>query len=247
MFEEQLQRLGLTEGEAKVYEALISIGPSTVGPVVKKSGVAYSNIYEILNRLIEKGLASFIIREKTKQFQAVEPTRIKDYLEQQEEQLLTKKQTLKELLPSLEKLKELAGRKQEAEIFVGTKGLMTAYENLLLGFPKNERELFFYIHHKEYEETVTKFYSKFWPKFKMIKGDGICNEECRNTQIVKGSPKSFKYKFTSFPIPGNIDIAKDKVLLITWREKPIGILINSHEVADNFRQYFESVWKAAKP
>ena len=84
MYEEQLQQLGLTEGESKVYEALLSLGSSTVGPIVKKSGVAYSNIYEILNRLLEKGFVSFVTKEKTKYFQAAEPTRIKDYLEKQE-------------------------------------------------------------------------------------------------------------------------------------------------------------------
>jgi sugar-specific transcriptional regulator TrmB len=66
----ELTKLGLTEGEAKVYLALLKLGSSTVGPIVKKSKVAYSNIYEVLERLISKGLVSFIKKEKTKYFQA---------------------------------------------------------------------------------------------------------------------------------------------------------------------------------
>ena len=86
MYTDTLQELGLTEGEAKVYEALLTLGNSTVGPIVKESGVAYSNAYEILERLMEKGLVSYNLKEKTKFFQAAEPTRLREYLEKQEEQ-----------------------------------------------------------------------------------------------------------------------------------------------------------------
>ena len=75
-----LIKMGLTSGEAKVYVALAEIGSTTVGPIVNKSKVAYSNIYEILNRLIDKGLVSFIIKEKTKYFQAATPNNIKKFL-----------------------------------------------------------------------------------------------------------------------------------------------------------------------
>jgi len=75
-----LLKLGLTEGEAKVYIALSGLGSSTVGAIVKKSGVAYSNIYDILNRLIEKGIVSYIIKSKTKYFQAASPSNLIDYL-----------------------------------------------------------------------------------------------------------------------------------------------------------------------
>ena len=59
-----LLKIGLTEGEAKVYIALTELGSSTVGPIVKKAKVAYSNVYDILNRLIEKGIVSFITKNK---------------------------------------------------------------------------------------------------------------------------------------------------------------------------------------
>ena len=48
-----LLKIGLTEGEAKVYLALSELGSSTVGPIVKKSRVAYSNIYDILQQFVD--------------------------------------------------------------------------------------------------------------------------------------------------------------------------------------------------
>ena len=40
----ELLKVGLTDGEAKAYLALSELGSTTVGPIVKKSGVSYSNI-----------------------------------------------------------------------------------------------------------------------------------------------------------------------------------------------------------
>lgn len=248
MYENQLQQLGLTEGESKVYEALLSLGPSTVGPIVKKSGIAYSNIYEVLNRLLEKGFVSFVIKEKTKYFQAVEPIRIRDYLERQEAQLQKNKTTFEKLLPNLEKLTKFVGKKEETEVFIGEKGLKTAFDMLLKEAIKGEKELFFYVHDPIYYEKADNFYRKTWPSIQKlgIVAEGLANENYKKTELAKESPKFINYRYVPFPVPGNIDIFRDKVLITVWREKPIGILIHSQEIADNFRNYFESIWKIAK-
>ena len=49
-------------------------------------------------------------------------------------------------------------------------------------------------------------------------------------------------KFTDIPIPGNIDIIKDKVLIVSWRDTIFSILIHSQSFADNLRDYFEHMW-----
>ena len=52
-------------------------------------------------------------------------------------------------------------------------------------------------------------------------------------------------RFVDFPTPGNIEVCRDKLLLVSWNPV-MGILIHSGSIADNFRQYFETVWKVAK-
>jgi sugar-specific transcriptional regulator TrmB len=248
MYEKQLQRLGLTEGESKVYEAMLSLGPSTVGPLVKKSGVAYSNIYEILGRLQDKGFVSFVVKEKTKYFQAVEPVRIRDYLEKQESELQDSRKTFESLLPHLERLTRSVGEREETEVFIGEKGLRTAFDILLKGAVRGEKELFFYVHDPLYYERADSFYRRTWPSMQRlgIRADGISNEDYRNTGLSKESPKFIRQRYVPFPVPGNIDIFRDKVLITVWREKPVGILIHSREVAENFSAYFGSIWEMAK-
>ena len=224
------------------------LGSSTVGPIVKKSGVSYSNIYEILNRLSEKGLVSFIRKEKTKYFQAVQPTRIRDYLDKQEQKIHKNRIIFEKLLPELENLTKNAIKKEEAEVFIGEKGLLTAYEMILRDSkPKNEG-IFFYVYEPKLYEKSESFYKKSWNIVKKSKTvwRGVSNKEFSKTFLRKKSPFFIKYKFVSFPLPGNIDVFQDKTLLVSWSDKPIGILIHSQDIADNFRKYFESVWKSTK-
>jgi len=118
---------GLTEGEAKVYLALLKLWSSTTGPIVKESGVANSIIYRILDGLIEKGLASYVIREKTKYFQASEPERLLGYIEERKKQLDENKEKIKKLLPQLKPLAKPV--ETRVELFEGFKGFITAWEH----------------------------------------------------------------------------------------------------------------------
>ena len=239
-----LLKIGLTEGEAKVYLALSKLGSSTVGPIVKESKVAYSNIYDILHRLIEKGIVSFIIKQKTKYFQAASPNNLIDYLDKKELALKQEKQALQKILPDLEKLQE-SSQSQEAEIFLGTKGLKTAYEKMFKKLGKKDEALFFYIHKEEYAERANLFYSSAADIVKGVKNKGICNKEYKKSWFSKIA-KHLTIKYVNFPIPGNIDIIKDYVLITSWHPSITGILIHSKSIADLMRDYFYEVWKIAK-
>ncbi len=248
MLTDQLQKLGLTEGEAKVYEALVSLGPSTVGPVVKRSGVAYSNVYDVLARLQEKGLVTFITREKTKIFSAVPPTRIAEYLDRREEEIREGKALLAQILPALSNIGARDTQRVDAEIFVGTKGLRTAYDILYADVVRGSEALYFYAHDPGHTEGAFAFYRQEWPRMKRlgITARGIEQKTYQKTAFAKSIPSLLKERYVDFPVPGTIDIIGNRIMLVVWGERPISILIHSEQVAKNFRAYFESVWKIAK-
>jgi len=237
MEKQSLINLGLTDGESKVYLSLLKLGSSTVGPIVKQANIAYSNIYDILDRLLEKGLISFIIKEKTKHFQAVSPSKLYEYLEKKETKLEKEKSSLKKLIPELEQLQS-SKSKQEAEIFLGLKGIKTAYERMLENPDEKEEWLFFYV---DEGQITDDFYARMYSKFKKIKMKGIANIEYRKSKFIKKT--HFQMKYVNFPIPGTIDIYKDYLLFITWSENPMGILITSKDISNKFKEYFYSIWK----
>jgi len=244
MFQKEFEELGLTKGESKVYSYLLKAGISTTGPIVKNSKVAYSKVYEILERLIRKGLISFIIKEKTKHYKALQPSRLNEYLEKEKKQIQNKEKLLTELLPKLQELKKDA--KSSAEIYTGLNGIKTAYENLIED-KKDKTIKYFYSYKPETYKRVNDFYFQIFPKLKKLKIalNGITNEEFKK-QFRKERNFYPRIKFVKFPIPSNIDIFSDKILITVWEEIPMAILITSKEIADSFREYFDDVWKTAK-
>ena len=235
-----LLKIGLTGGEAKVYLALSELGSSTVGPIVKKSKVAYSNIYDILNRLIEKGIVSFIIKNKTKYFQAASPSNLVQYLDKKQEEIAQEREALKKILPDLEKLQEIKS-KQEAEVFIGKRGLRTAYEKLCKNLSKQDEVLFFNIYKEKHSEEMDLFYNSTVELTNGIKNRGICDKQYQKSWFVKKS-KHLNIRFTDLPLPGNIDIIKDKILFVSWGETVFSVLIHSPSIADNLRDYFNEMW-----
>lgn len=242
-----LVRIGFTDGEAKVYLSLIELGSSTVGPIVKKARVAYSNVYDILNRLIGKGVVSFILKSKTKYFQATSPEVLLEYVNKREMEIIAQKELLKEIIPQIASLQEFKSE-QEAEVFVGIKGIKGAYEKLFSNrVNKNEEDLFFYTHKEEYSELVDTLYHEINRKHTInIKSRGIANEFFKNSSIVKTWFSKDNIKFVDFPVPGNIDIFQDKILIISFKQPIIGILIKSASLVDSMKEYFESIWMVAK-
>jgi len=241
----ELTGIGLTQGESKVYLALLKLGSSTVGPIVKESKIAYSNIYEVLERLLKKGLVSFIIKEKTKYFSAAEPYRVEEYLKTKEAEIEKQKADLKKLLPSLISIKNSKDKETYAEIFTGQKGLKTAYEKMFSKMTKKDEALFFYIHEESYAKDSDNLYNDMFSLTKKIKVRGLANKKYKNSWFIKKA-KNFNIKFVDFPLPGNIDIIKNQIMIVSWETEITGILIKSESISKHFRDYFNKIWKIAK-
>jgi predicted transcriptional regulator len=248
MIEKELEEMGLTSGEARVYEALSELHEATVGPIAKHSGVAYSKIYDVLERLIEKGLASFIVKGKTKYFQPAPPGRLYDYIEQKRKVLDDSKKILDSIVPKLEKLG--LNDQESVRIFRGFKGVLSAYEIMLQNTSRNEKVYYFYHHDDRYSKKTIDFYINK-PQFfelleKTFKEKKVVWQGVYSGKGVDPKKTFMSVKKVNFPIPGNIDLTEEFVLITSWENDPQGILIQSKEVSRNLRKYFELLWKMAK-
>src|SRR3989338_10263479 len=102
-----LEQVGLTGNETKVYLALLDLGSALAGEITKKCGVNRTNVYDALDRLMEKGLASFVIQANRKYFEATPAERIIDHLEEQEKEINNKKEAVQSILRDLEARRKL--------------------------------------------------------------------------------------------------------------------------------------------
>jgi HTH-type transcriptional regulator, sugar sensing transcriptional regulator len=242
---EQLITLGLTPGEAKAYLAMIQIGPSRVGKIVEISGVSQSKIYNVLDRLILKGLASYNIQDNIKHFQSLEPSRLQDYVLKKEFEVRKQKESLSQIIKDLSK-NIYATKRSASEIFVGERSLRSAYIILLDNAKKGDVLRYFYPY-SDFHENASPFYSRFY-KYQKSKGiveRGVVSLDFKNSKHFKEIPKNVKLRHVDFPLPGTIDIFMNKLLIVDWKTIT-GILITSSEIAGIFVDYFDNIWKIAR-
>jgi predicted transcriptional regulator len=182
---EQLTNLGLTQGEAKVYLAMIQIGPSRIGKIVEISGVSQSKIYNVLDRLILKGLASYYIQDNVKHFQSLEPTRLHEYIQIKENEVRRQKEDIIQIINDLSK-NIYATKRSTSEIFVGERSLRSAYMTLLSDATKGDILRYFYPY-PDAHVNASPFYSRFY-KYQKSKGiveRGIVTKDFKKSSILK--------------------------------------------------------------
>jgi len=137
-----LEEIGLTKGEIKTYLALLILGSNSTGPIAKESGVSRSKLYSVLDRLEKKGFASHVEKDGVRVFQAVEPSKIKDYLNKKSTELKKIEKDFDKFLPQLEAFYRQAGKKQSVRVYQGFSKLVAWGGNPAEFIPQMERMLF---------------------------------------------------------------------------------------------------------
>lgn len=245
-----LEDIGLTKNEIRLYVALLELGLTTTGPLIRATRIHTSKVYDGLVRLAEKGLVSHVIKENTKYFKAVAPERLLDFLESKKKQLAEQEESIRKILPQLKLKQELIGDETEAEVFMGWKGTETVYKLMRDTLRKGDMNYVFGASKGEDEEQVKRFFTKHLKLLaeKGIKQRIIYNESARgNIPENLKHPKLFRVRHLLNTTPAEINLWADKVMIVILTRKPTVVLISNKSVADSFRQYFDVMWAIAKP
>jgi len=243
---EILTQLGLTDTEANVYLTLVKLGEGKLGEIQKEINISSSSAHQCLKSLIQKGLISFILKNNIKYYCPSPPNSLKQLLAKPREELAQREKQLEKLIPHLQKVEKLKTIAQTAEVFVGFTGLRSAFQRLCN--PVIPKEETYFLH--KYDESSVRIAHKFFTKleidaeYRHIPAKGVCSTaykayfEKRQTVV--------QVKYTDHPIPSNVNIYADKILIISWSEQPLAFLIQSQQITNIFKDFFHELWKIAK-
>ncbi len=243
-----LEQVGLTESETKVYLALLKLGETTAGPIVDEAKVTRSKIYDILERLKNKGLVSHITKEATKYFSAADPSNILDYLEEKENEIINKKESVKNLLPQLEQQYRQIMESKIAEIYIGMKGMQNAFSLLVKEFSSDEEYYAFGAGKGENIEKIQVFFDRLHKERikKNVKAKIIFNKSSKGLFKSQEKSKLVEVKYLIESTPAAINIYKNFIIIAILTIEPITFLIRNKEIAFSFKEYFRVMWKIAK-
>ena len=245
---EPLKKIGLTDSEIRVYLSLLKLGQTTAGPIVNEAKVTRSKIYDILERLKNKGLVSFITRESTKHFSASSPENILEYLNNKEKEIKEEKVSIEKMLPELLNQQRLANNKKLAEVFVGIKGMENAFNALVNEFDSSTPYYAFGAGKGENVGQIQLFFSRLHQKRieKKVKAYIIFNESSRGFFKSQEKSKFVEARYITQSTPAAINIYKDYTIIALLSEEPITFLIKNSQISKSFIEYFKTIWGLAK-
>ncbi|MCA9495408.1 MAG: hypothetical protein KC589_00560 [Nanoarchaeota archaeon] len=237
--DEILESLGLTKQEINVYKTLLDNGPLFVSSIAQKTGIHRRNIYDCLERLGKKGLVGYIKENNKKSYSVLNPKIILEKLEK-------RKESFEEILPEILNKYNVKNEKKETLFFRGKEGLKQIFEDQLIV----EKEILINGANSNVEETLKYFFPRYnrIRKEKKIKCRIIFDESFKNEKNVLAQLKKIplsKIKFISNfnKTPTSQYIYGDNVAIVVWSENPLAILIRQKEIAQNFKDSFELMWK----
>jgi HTH-type transcriptional regulator, sugar sensing transcriptional regulator len=235
-----LENIGLTKNEIKVYLALLELGSSSAGKILDKANIQNSVFHFCINRLIEKGLVTYIKKGKIREYSAAEPENFLTYLKDKEE-------SIKKILPELKAKQKFVEDKNEAELFQGLHGIYTLMNTLVENAKKGDEFVFFAADVPEKNIEIAKFFAKFDLK-RHKKGiiTKLISSDRKSNRIIFATRPYVNAKYVDFPAPANQIIVNDMIAMISWGEKPTGVLIRSIQLAKKQKEFFDAMWKLAK-
>lgn len=245
MYEVILKSLGLAKNEARIYETLLLEGESSVGTIAQKSKVHRRNVYDSLQRLMEKGLVFEILQGKENIYQAVDPNKLSEILSE-------KQRALDKVLIDMEELYRTKPALESVYIYRGLDGWKNYMRDMLrIGEDVYTIGAQGAWGDKKIASFVTQFAKETAEKkmrFKML-----VNHSAVARIGAVGDMLSAEYRVlpAAFNTASTIDVFGDRVVIIAdctdgvlRDDLSITVIVNK-KIANSFRTWFELLWSTA--
>jgi len=235
--EKELEKLGFSPHEATIYLALIDIGQTGAGEIVKKTGLHRNIVYETLDKLVSKRLATKFTKQKVAQYQATDPKRIVSNL----------KSSLDIADMIVPELATRAQIKQDVVIYEGLEGFRTYNLNALSEIKTGGTQYILGSVGDLWYELMGEQYRKYerLRLKKKITWQMIAYEESVRDRSLVGAHKLIKVKIIprNLSTPANMHIWEDRVALQMVVEPYTVVEIKNKALAEAYLNYFNLLWE----
>lgn len=238
--EQELIKLGFSSHEAAVYLALIDIGQTGAGEIIKKTGLHRNIIYETLDKLIAKQLALKVTVKNVAQFRSTDPNRI----------INTIKTSLDMAEATVPELVSRANVKQDIVVYDGLDGFRNYNYSALTRIPNGGTQYILGSVGNLWYELMGEMYQKYRKLRikKKITWKMIGYAESARDQDVVDMKEFIDLRIIprNLSTPANMQIWEDVVALQVLTEPYSVIEIKNKALAESYLNYFNLLWEQGK-
>jgi sugar-specific transcriptional regulator TrmB len=235
-----LREIGLNESEAKIYLTNLEYGPASAQILATRSGFSRPAAYTAIDLLEQKGLLSSSKHGKRLVYTAAPPEKLVAYSERKAEEFRQVVRQISSLIPDLHLLEK--GERPPVKFYEGASGLREILQDLVDSKPKETFEIANIDSVKEVlrdEElkSVQSVLSNLKAKGRALLAGKVSS--VRSGAEARQLPEHFKFH-------GDILIYGDKVAMVSFKGKIIGVVTESPIIAQTLRVLFDLAWEGAR-
>jgi len=225
--------LGLSSGESKVYFALLKRGACTVRDISKEAGFHRTNIYDVLEKLKEKGLVVSYAEGKVAKYKVSDPQNLFNLLNE-------KKELLSVAFPEIEKIYKGRAEPVEVEVLKGKEGMKALFNDML----REAKPVYGFGIKGQFREHLPLAAAQWSANMKKQKRGyyGIYTDK-NNLPPYYTEVRLLSEDYSS---PVATFIYADKVNVNIWEPSLTAITIKSTLVAQMYKKHFDLLWKIAE-
>ncbi len=229
-----LKEFGLTNGEIKVYLSLLKLGPSTVNKIRQDTKIHRTTIYDFLERLINLGLASCLIRENAKCYQASNPDKFIDIEREKEEKI-------KRIIPSLKELSKIRDEDVSVKVYSGEEGVKNLLNDIL---EQKENLVAFGIDESKFQEKFPFLMDNYFKKEQEIGTKERVLTKKRVSFTFQKENVEYRYIPEKYFNPTPTMIYGNKLAFVIWVPLTV-VIIKNKDLAEGYKKHFEMLWRKA--
>jgi len=235
-----LRSVGLNESEAAVYLAALEGGPAQPQMLVKRSGFSRPATYLAIEQLVQKGLMSSVQKGKRFVYAAEPPERLVNFGRSQVNNLSIKVGEIERVIDDLRLMQR--GERPSVKSFEGADGLKAILQDLVASKPQSTEEIVNIdvlrkVFSGEELEAAQNILSKFKAKGRALLAGKV--SAVRSGVEARLLPEEFMFH-------GDILIYGDKIAMVSYKEKIMGVVVENAVLADTYRVLFELAWRGAE-
>jgi predicted transcriptional regulator len=250
MYEETLMQIGLSLNEARVYEAMLQLGEANVQTIAIKAKVHRRNVYDSLNKLMEKGLVAQYVLKGERHFRATDPDRLQILLQEKEDKL---RNILPEMKAKFQKIKQ----EEQAYIYRGVQGFRNYMQDIL-----DVGEDFYCIGAKGgwFDPRLEGFRIRFYKELrkKKLNCHHLFDWEMKDhvgkdmTSPVHTHLHEARFLPPECSTDAAIDFFGDRIVTFTGLninkldDDMVQFVLISRKLADSYKKWFWLLWKGSK-
>lgn len=244
MIKEKLKKIGLTEGESQIYELLIETGETKAGALVKNATLASSKVYDVLQKLVNKGLASVAMKNGVKHYEATPPERLIDFLEERKSELSKAQEEMLKLIPVIKEKQRAKVEQSNVRLYIGKNGPKIVLKELAEASRKEGYNYGYGTQENPFAEHYPHGLIEFFNAEKRLHLKTLLIFAKGHEQ--KQPHAKIRYLPPGFISPVRTMIAGNKIFLVDFTIPFTSIIIENKQMAKSYKDHFMLLWNLAK-